>query len=223
MDEEAKPRVLLIEDDDQLGPLTVQLLGGEFNVTLATDGQQGLHLGLTGDWDVLVIDRGLPLLDGASLIAALRRKQVSTPVLILTALGAVQDKIDGLDAGANDYMVKPFDADELAARLRALTRTYDSPRTMLPLGSWDFDPSGRIMSSAYGARVVLSPRESGLLELLARNPGRVFSRPELLTAVFEGTDGPSVVDTYVHYLRKKVGKSVILTIHGAGYRIGEPQ
>lgn len=223
MDDNPVLRVLMVEDDRQLGLLTVELLGKDFAVTLATDGQRGLHLALTRPWDVLVIDRGLPLLEGTALIAALRRNHVATPVLVLTARGSTQDKIDGLEAGANDYLVKPFDAAELAARLRALTRRYDTPPQRIALGGWDFDPAARIMVSSYGNRVPLSPREAGLLELLAGAPDRVFSRPELLAAAFDGTGGSSVVDTYVHYLRKKFGRSVIHTVHGTGYQIGIPE
>ena len=121
------PALLLVEDDPVLGPLTVQLLEERYRITLAPDGQTGLHLGLTGDWDVMIIDRGLPVMDGAALIRALRKQGVRTPVLILTALGASEEKVEGLDAGANDYVTKPFDAAELAARLRALTRTFQEP------------------------------------------------------------------------------------------------
>lgn len=222
MDANRKKRVLLVEDDRQLGPLIAELIGDDFNVTLAPDGQQGLHLGLTQEWDALVVDRGLPLLDGAALVSALRGKGVSTPVLILTALGTVQDKVDGLDAGANDYLVKPFDAAELAARLRALTRTYEAPLRSLPLGDWTYDADARLLLSPYGDRVSLSPREGSLLEVLATEPERVFSRTELLGKVFTEGDQPGAVDTYVHYLRRKAGRDIVRTVHGTGYQLGEP-
>jgi two-component system response regulator QseB len=222
MDNSPRLQVLLVEDDRQLGPLIVELLSGDFEVTLVPDGQQGLHLGLTRRWDAIVIDRGLPLLDGTALIKALRRKGVAAPILVLTALGSVADKVEGLDAGANDYLVKPFDAAELAARLRALTRSYGvSPRT-LEVGQWSFDTHARMLTSPYGHTLVLSPREAGLLELLARDPGRVFSRHEILAAVFDKADQAGSVDTYVHYLRRKLGQSAVQTIRGAGYRLGEP-
>lgn len=223
MDDTARPRVLLVEDDRELGPLTAELLGPDFDVTLVPDGQQGLHEGLTGRWDVLVIDRGLPLLDGAELVKALRRQGIATPILILTALGEVADRVEGLDAGANDYLVKPFDAAELAARLRALTRTFETPVRHLAVGGWSFDTTGRVLSSPYGDTVVLSPREAALLLMLAREPDRVFSREQILAAVFKPSDQYGSVDTYVHYLRRKLGRSVIRTVHGTGYRLGEPE
>ena len=181
----SKPRVLLVEDDGQLGPLIVELLGEDFEVTLARDGQQGLHLGLTRGWDAFVIDRGLPLLDGIELVGALRRKGIAAPILVLTALGSVPDKVEGLDAGANDYLVKPFDAAELAARLRALTRSYTVPDRILDVGRWSFDTGTRSLASPYGDSLVLSPREAGLLALLAREPERIFTREEILDAVFD--------------------------------------
>ncbi|MDQ6752920.1 MAG: response regulator transcription factor [Actinomycetota bacterium] len=222
MEENVRPRVLLVEDDRQLGPLIVELLADDFDVSLVRDGQQGLHLGLARGWDVMVIDRGLPLLEGTALIAALRRRGVATPILVLTALGSVRDRVEGLDAGANDYLVKPFDAEELAARLRALTRSYGLPAPVVPVGEWVFDVRGRFLSSPYGDRVALSPREAGLLSVLVGEPGRVFSRAEILAAAFSRDDQPGSVDTYVHYLRRKLGKGIIHTVHGTGYQLGDP-
>jgi two-component system response regulator QseB len=213
--------VLLIEDDRQLGPLVAELLGDDFEVALAADGREGLRLALGEVWDALVVDRGLPLVDGVSVVRSVRAKGVATPILILTALGSVPDKVEGLDAGANDYLVKPFDSDELAARLRALTRTYEPrPPALLPVGSWDLDPAARVLSSPYGHRVELSAAESSLLTRLASEPDRVHSRAELLSSVFDAGDTPGVVDTYVHYLRKKTDKTVIRTVHGVGYQLG---
>ncbi len=123
-----RPRLLLVEDDPVLGPLIAELLEPDYRVVLAANGQDGLHLGLTEPWDVMVIDRGLPVMDGIALITALRSKGISVPILILTALGDPSEKVRGLDAGANDYVTKPFDAGELAARLRALTRTFTPAR-----------------------------------------------------------------------------------------------
>ena len=121
---DARPSLLLVEDDAVLGPLIAELLETDYRIRLAVNGQDGLHLALTQAWDVMVIDRGLPVMDGVTLITALRAKGISTPILILTALGDTDEKVRGLDAGANDYVTKPFDAGELAARLRALTRTF---------------------------------------------------------------------------------------------------
>ncbi|MGA7203788.1 MAG: response regulator transcription factor [Specibacter sp.] len=215
------PRLLLVEDDPVLGPLIAELLADDYEVQLATDGQKGLHLGLTGDWAVLVVDRGLPVLDGVELLAALRRQGVGTPALILTALGATAEKIEGLDAGANDYMTKPFDAGELRARLRAMTRTFEAAPTQLAIGDWMLEPASRLLRSDYGDRIELTAKESELLALLAGEPDRVFTRPELMDALFHPQDSPGVIDTYVHYLRRKVSKTVVRTVHGVGYQIGD--
>ncbi|PYI37809.1 DNA-binding response regulator [Arthrobacter psychrolactophilus] len=215
------PRLLLIEDDPVLGPLIAELLSGDYEVRIAPDGQQGLHLALTQDWEALVVDRGLPILDGVALIQALRRKGVTTPAIILTALGSTAEKIAGLDAGANDYMSKPFDAGELRARLRAITRSFAATPTLLSFGEWVLDPVSRSLRSSYGERVALTAKESDLLALLAAEPERVFSRQELLTNLAHPDDSHSVIDTYVHYLRKKLSRSVIRTVHGLGYQIGD--
>ncbi|MGO4384275.1 response regulator transcription factor [Specibacter sp. RAF43] len=221
MDTDKLPALLLVEDDPALGPLIAELLAGDYDVEIATDGQRGLHRGLTGDWDVLVVDRGLPVMDGVDLIRALRRQGISTPALILTALGATSELITGLDAGANDYMSKPFDAGELRARLRAITRRFEPAPASVYIGDWVLHPASRSLRSAYGDQVRLTAKETELLALLAGAPERVFSRTELLAALFHPTDGPGVIDTYVHYLRRKIAKTVIRTVHGVGYQIGD--
>lgn len=217
-----RPALLLVEDDAALGPLISELLEPDFSVHLAVNGRDGLHLGLTRSWDAMVIDRGLPVMDGIALIEALRAKGIATPILILTALGATDEKIRGLDAGANDYMSKPFDAMELAARLRALTRTYAQPPTTLGIGDWELDAAARSMRSVYGSVVTLTAKEAGLLETLAGEPERVFTREDLISTLFHPTDQPGVIDTYVHHLRRKISKTVIRTVHGLGYQIGDP-
>ncbi|WP_417233259.1 response regulator transcription factor [Arthrobacter sp.] len=219
------PRLLLVEDDPALGPLLREMLADGFAAELVGDGPAGLHRGLTGDWDVMVIDRGLPGIDGIRLISALRGQGVTTPILILTALGAVADKVEGLDAGANDYLVKPFDLDELTARLRALTRDHGQQRpeeaaATVAVGSWELSERTRLLTSPYGDRVELSPAEARLLAVLAAAPERVFTRAELLEAAFSPEDGPGIVDTYVHHLRKKTARSIIRTVHGTGYHLG---
>ena len=216
-----RPSLLLVEDDAVLGPLIAELLDPDYRVRLVTDGQDGLHLGLTETWDVMVIDRGLPVMDGISLIAALRSKGVATPILILTALGDASEKVRGLDAGANDYVTKPFDADELAARLRALTRTFAPATASVTIGDWELDPSRRSVRSVYGHTVQLTAKEGQLLSALAAEPDRVFTRDELLAAHFHASDQPGVIDTYVHHLRRKISKAVIRTVHGVGYQIGD--
>ncbi|QNE16114.1 response regulator transcription factor [Pseudarthrobacter sp. NBSH8] len=221
MTTDARPSVLLVEDDPVLGPLIAELLEGDYRIRLVTNGKCGLSVGLGEPWDVLVIDRGLPDLDGIALIAALRDKGISTPVLILTALGGTDEKVRGLDAGANDYMTKPFDAGELAARLRALTRTYTPAPQTVGIGDWELDAVARSVRSVYGPLVTLTAKECDLLAALATEPDRVFSRDDLIRAVFPPSDQPSVIDTYVHHLRRKISKNVIRTVHGVGYQIGD--
>ncbi|MFQ4150036.1 response regulator transcription factor [Arthrobacter sp. LAPM80] len=216
-----RPRLLLVEDDPVLGPLIAELLADDYDVQLASDGQKGLHLGLTAHWEAMVIDRGLPGMDGLELVSALRTKGITTPAIILTALGRTAEKIAGLDAGANDYMTKPFDAGELRARLRAMTRSFTPAPEQLQVGDWLLDPGSRSLRSSYGGQVGLTAKESEFLALLAGSPERVFTRQELMHDLFHPDDSQSVIDTYVHYLRKKVSKSVIRTVHGMGYQIGD--
>ena len=216
-----RPSLLLAEDDPALGPLIAELLETDYRVKLAATGQEALHLGLTQSWDVMVIDRGLPIMDGLAVTAAFRSKGIATPILILTAIGETDEKVRGLDAGANDYMTKPFDAGELAARLRALTRTFTSPAGQVSIGTWELDPASRSVRSTYGDLVTLTAKEAELLAALAAEPGRVFTRDELLGAHFHSTDQPGVIDTYVHHLRRKISRTVIRTVHGVGYQIGD--
>jgi two-component system, OmpR family, response regulator QseB len=215
------PSLLLVEDDAVLGPLVAELLGADYRIRLVANGREGLHLGLTEPWDAMIIDRGLPGMDGVELIAALRSQGIATPILILTALGSTEDKVRGLDAGANDYVTKPFDADELSARLRALTRDFAHLRTSVSIGDWELDTVSRSVRSVYGPLVSLTAKETELLAALAQDPARVFTRDELLTSLFQPTDQPGVIDTYVHHLRRKISRTVIRTVHGVGYQIGD--
>lgn len=215
------PRVLVVEDDPQLLAMLARLLTDEgYQVDEAADGQRGLHLGLTRAYDVLLLDRGLPGLDGLDLIARLRGRGVVTPTLILSALGHPADRVVGLDAGAEDYLAKPFDIDELLARLRALRRRHlDTART-LPLPGGHVDLDTRLVTRDGAEPVRLSERECALLALLATRPGNVFSRARLLSLIFDEAENEAVVDTYVHYLRRKLGRKIIDTIRGRGYQLG---
>jgi two-component system response regulator QseB len=216
-----RPRLLLVEDDRELSGLLAGLLDDEhYSVTLARDGQHGLHLGLTRSWDLMILDRGLPALEGVDLLARLRARGVRAPILMLTARGTVADRVEELDAGANDYLVKPFDVEELLARLRALLRRPSEHAEELPLGDRILVvEADRVVGNGF-PDVQLSQRESALLQTLAQRPTRVFTRDELLDLVFEGADTPGAVDTYVHYLRRKLGREAVRTVHGLGYRMG---
>ncbi|MEU8006090.1 response regulator transcription factor [Catellatospora sp. NPDC049111] len=215
------PALLLVEDDAQLSGLLTELFtDAGYAVEAVRDGQAGLHAALTRAYDVLVIDRGLPAIEGVDLVARLRRRGVVTPVLILTALGTVADRVEGLDAGAEDYLVKPFEIDELLARLRALRRRHSDVATLVSLGHRELDLAGRRVTGAGREPVELSGRETELLAALASRPTRVFTREELLDSVFADADSPGAVDTYVYYLRRKLGADVVRTVHGLGYRMG---
>jgi two-component system, OmpR family, response regulator len=220
---EEAPFLLLVEDDPQLSAMLAGLLRDEgYAVEVAGDGQRGLHLGLTKQYDVMVLDRGLPAIEGLDLLARLRRSGVHTPALVLSALGNPADRVDGLDAGAEDYLGKPFDLDELLARIRALLRRHVDRSDAVAITGGRLDRKTRSVRRDDGTEIALTDRESALLDLLARNSGRVFSRPELLDRVFDGSGEDNLVDTYVHYLRRKLGRDVIETVRGLGYRGGRP-
>ena len=216
-----KPRLLIVEDDAELAALLTGLIEREgYEVDVAHDGQQGLHLGLTRSYRVMVIDRRLPGIDGLDLLARLRKRAVGARMLILTALGEHAERVRGLDAGADDYLAKPFDIDELLARIRALDRRLDVQADRLPLGDGFLDRESRDVALPDGRRVPLSPREFDLLHTLAAHPRSIHSRAQLRTLVFPDTEADSVVDTYVYYLRRKLGRQIVLTVRGLGYRIG---
>jgi two-component system, OmpR family, response regulator QseB len=217
----ANRRLLLVEDDGELVHLLAGVLSAEgYTVEVARDGQRGLHLGLTRQYDVVVIDRRLPALDGLDLLRRLRAAAVQARALLLTALGTVHDRVQGLDAGADDYLVKPFELDELSARLRALCRRTADASEVLRIGAAHLDLSLRDVALPDGRRVALSEREFELLRVLAARPNTVHSRSELRRRVFEEKPAASIVDTYVYYLRGKLGRDAVRTVHGLGYRLG---
>jgi DNA-binding response OmpR family regulator len=216
-----EPRLLLVEDDPELAGMLSELLTSEgYDVTVAGDGQRGLHLGLTREFELMLLDRGLPVIEGLDLLTRLRTRGNYAPTLVLSAQANPRDRVEGLDAGAEDYLGKPFDIDELLARLRALLRRHHDHTDVLAVSTGVFDVSTRSVLLHDGDEVSLSEREGMLLSLLARNPRRVFSRGELVSSVFEAAEDEGVVDTYVHYLRRKLGRGVVETVRGLGYRIG---
>lgn len=223
MSPSSRTRVLLVEDDPQLARMLADLFQDEgYAVDTAPDGQRGLHLGLTAAYDVMVLDRGLPAIEGLDLLGRLRRSGIATPVLVLSALANPADRVQGLDAGAEDYLGKPFDIEELLARLRALLRRSLESADVLAVPGGKFDRDTRAVRFDDGREVGLTDREAALLDVLARNLGRIFSRADLLDLVFDGSGEDNLVDTYVHYLRRKLGRETVVTVRGLGYRLGRP-
>jgi DNA-binding response OmpR family regulator len=225
-------RILIIEDDERLTRVMAQVLRQErFDVDVVHDGDSGLEQALTGIYDALIVDWMLPGMDGVELIRELRAERIATPVLMLTARGELPQRVAGLDAGADDYLGKPFAFAELLARLRALTRRTERPllEPAITIGDVAIDFASRIVSRA-GQPVELSPREFALLETLARNRGRVLSRDQLLERVWGYDADPqgNVIDLYIHYLRRKLdpqgpnADSLIRTVRGAGYLMPAP-
>jgi two-component system, OmpR family, response regulator QseB len=217
------PRLLLVEDDRQLSDMLIDLLSeAGHTVDYALDGQAGLHLGLTRDYQVMILDRRLPAIEGVDLLRRLRARGVMTPALVLTARASIADRVEGLDAGAEDYLTKPFDIDELLARVRALLRRHADRSQVLSLGRRTLDITTRQVREpgSNGPSVALSARECALLQVLASRPTRAFSREELLTRAFDEAESLGAVDTYVHYLRRKLGRGVIRTVRGIGYQLG---
>jgi two-component system response regulator QseB len=217
-----RPRLLLVEDDARLGPIIADVLAPRWQVELTADGESGLRAALERHHDVLVVDRRLPGMSGTELVAELRRRRMAVPVIMLTALGELRDRVSGLDAGADDYLVKPFEFEELEARLRALVRDHGGPGDAVEIGSWTYWPEDASVQSPYTGRVMLTEKENELLRLLASAPDRTFSRQHLLASVFEHGEQLGTVDTYVHYVRRKTDRDLITTVRGVGYRLGTP-
>lgn len=215
-------KVLIAEDDVRLARILKRGLEGEGHaVDVVHDGDAAAVAGLEADYDVLVLDVMMPGLDGFEVVRRLRDRHVSTPVLMLTARGELEDRVRGLDSGADDYLVKPFAFEELSARLRALGRRTAVQQPLLGAGAVEMDLV-RHQVRAGGEPVDLSPTEFRLLEALLRNAGRVLTRQSLLARVWGYEDEPesNAVDLYVHYLRRKLGGAVtITTVRGVGYRL----
>lgn len=217
-----KPHLLIVEDDPELGPIMCDVLSQNWKVHLAPDLANARQAVATQIFAAAVVDRRLPDGEGTEFVAELRSTGNPLPVLMLTALGEVRDRVSGLDAGANDYLVKPFDFAELEARLRALTRDFSRAEAGIEIGGWTFYPITHTVQSPYSGRVQLTETESALLSVLATHPDIAFTRPQLLSAVFERGELEGSVDTYVHYLRRKTERELIDTVRGVGYRLGTP-
>lgn len=213
-------RILLAEDDPLLGDgLRAGLRQQGFQVDWVRDGEAAERELRSGAYAAAVLDLGLPLKDGLDVLAALRRAGVTLPVLVLTARDAVPDRVRGLDVGADDYVVKPVDLDELAARLRALVRrAHGVAQQQLAAQDVVLDPAARTVTRG-GEPVALSTREFDLLHALLLNAGRVLSREQLEQHLYAwGRDVESnVVEVHVHHLRRKLGAGLIQTVRGVGY------
>jgi two-component system OmpR family response regulator len=222
-------RVLLVEDDAKLARAVARGLRHEgYAVDVAADGDAALMQAAVYDYDAIVLDIMLPRRDGLGVCDALRERGCWAPVLMVTARGAIPDRVRGLDAGADDYLPKPFDFDELLARLRALLRRAPAERpARLEVGDLVVDPATHAVTRA-GTPVELTAREFAVLEYLARHPGQAVTRTRLLDHVWdENYDGSTnVVDVYVGYLRRKLeqpfGRPLIRTLRGVGWTL-EPE
>ncbi len=221
--------LLVVEDDPKLGRLLQRMLGDDHHVVeLAPTGREGLELAELGGLDVVILDVGLPDLSGFHVASALRKRGDRVPILMLTARDAIDDRVRGLDSGADDYLVKPFAFEELSARLRALGRRgpVDGRATpVLTNGPIALDEAKRAVYVGK-APVTLTPREFSLLECFLRHPGVVLTRDQLLDAAwpYGVAVTPNTVDAYVHLLREKLGREAgarIRTERGVGYRMAE--
>jgi two-component system, OmpR family, response regulator len=223
-------RVLVVEDEPRMARLIKRGLEEEGHaVDVAADGPDGLWMATEVAYTAIILDLMLPGFDGIELCRKLRSAGIWVPVIMVTARDAVGDRVRGLDAGADDYLVKPFSLMELAARLRALARRDDRARpAVLEVGDLRLDPATKQAWRA-GAELNLSPKEFSLLELFLRHPGTVLTRTQIIESVwdFAYDGGSNVVDQYVAYLRRKVdvpfGRHDIETVRGMGYRLRQPQ
>ena len=221
-------KILIIEDDAETADYLGRGLSQEGHSTeLATNGQDGLYRASDGSFDLIILDRMVPIIDGLTVLRALRAAKIETPVLILSALASVGDRIEGLECGSDDYLVKPFSFAELLARANALLRRSEARVTTDPrlaVGDLVIDPLSRTAKRA-GKKLDLKPREYLLLEYFARNEGRVVTRTMLLEQVWDYHFDPAtnVIDVHVSRLRRKLDdgfeRPLLHTVRGAGYML----
>lgn len=217
-------RILLIEDDAMIGKAVRNGLGqAGFAVDWVTDGRAAELSLANGVYDLAILDLGLPKKDGMAILSTLRGLGNSMPVLIASARDTVRDRIAGLEAGADDYVVKPFDLDELVARVRALLRRHvGSGSPLLRFGTLVLDPVRKTVEK-NGDPVELSAKEFAVLEALMQRPGAVLSRERLEESVYGWGEevGSNAIEVHLHHLRKKLGAEVIKNVRGVGYRVTE--
>jgi DNA-binding response OmpR family regulator len=223
---ETAMRVLLVEDDLMIGKAVQQgLARAGMAVDWAHDGREAELAMAQQVYDAAVLDLGLPRKDGLEVLATARARHNNVPVLIVTARDAVSDRVQGLNAGADDYLVKPFDLEELIARVRALIRRHaGSGVATLECGTLVVDPVTKTVT-LRGKRVDLSAREFAILEALMRKPGAVLSREALEEAIYSWHQEVSsnAIEVHLHHLRKKLGADAIRNVRGVGYRVSEPE
>ena len=220
--------ILLIEDDPKLAlVLKKGLEENHYTVEMAHEGRAGLHAALEKDYEALIIDVMLPGMDGFALVRELRTRKRATPVLMLTARGSIEDRVKGIDHGADDYLTKPFDFRELLARIRAILRRPPIVQDdVLRVADLEVDPASR-RALRNGQRIDLTGKEFELLEYLIRNRGRVLTRNMILNRVWnmDLDGGSNVADVYINYLRKKLDQDfepkLIHTVRGVGYVLRE--
>ncbi len=215
-------RILIAEDEERIGSFIEKgLRANGFTTTVAGDGNQAVALARSGEFDLVILDLGLPGKDGSDVLRELREWDRRTPVLILTARDSLSDKVAGLEAGADDYVTKPFRFEELLARVRVRLRDERSPEpTMLRAAGCALDLRTRRLL-VEGKSIELTAREFALAETFFRHPGQVLSREQLLSSVwgYDYDPGSNVVDVYVGYLRRKIGDERITTMRGMGYQL----
>jgi len=219
-------RILVLEDQESLAhTIARRLQEVGYSTDIALDGQEGLHFALSANYDLIILDIMLPKIDGIDLLKLIRSKGIQTPVLCLTAKDSIEDRVTGLDAGADDYLVKPFSFDELLARIRALLRRYSQTREpIIKVKDLVIDTNSHKVTRS-GKVIELTSKEYSILEYLARNKGRVLTRSQIAEHVwnydFEGTS--NIVDVYIRYLRRKIDdgfpEKLIHTIRGVGYML----
>lgn len=221
-------RILLVDDDRNLSAAVAEQLEKEgYRTDCCYDGETGLHFALNREhnYDLVLLDRMLPILDGLTILRAMRREKIATPVLMMTALGELDDKVDGLDCGADDYLVKPFYIRELLARIRALTRRPAMVRQETPEAyGLTLDPQNRRLEYS-GRSVILTPREAELITAFLEKPEKTHSRSELLWRVWGTAVEDGNVDNYIYFLRKRLRElacpMILKTVYGTGYRLEE--
>ncbi len=213
-------RILVVEDDALLGDgIQAGLRQRGFVVDWVRDGVSALHAIAAEPYAAVVLDLGLPRRSGLEVLKSLRQEKNPVPVLILTARDTVEDRIIGLDAGADDYLVKPFDLGELSARLRALIRRASGqPAPLIAVGALSLDPAARTVSYR-GEPKILSAREFDLLQVFMSNAGRVLSREQLASALYAWGEEieSNAIDVHLHHLRKKISPDIVQTLRGVGY------